>query len=86
MHRSVMMAMVTISLSAGAKVTGFVRGEAVRDAQRHDVAFIRFFARPGYPKATAAHYLKDKDDYWRETPIKTGTGSVGNCISQHNAL
>ena len=39
--------------------------EAVRDAARHGVAFIRFFATPGYPKGTAALYLKDKEEYWR---------------------
>ncbi len=40
--------------------------EAILDAKRHDVAFIRFFASPGYPKGTAELYLKDKDEYWRQ--------------------
>ena len=40
--------------------------EAVADAQRHGIAFIRFFASPGYPKGTAALYLKDKGEYWRQ--------------------
>ena len=40
--------------------------EAVLDAERHQVAFIRFFASPGYPKNTADLYLKDKDEYWRQ--------------------
>jgi len=39
--------------------------EAVEDAERHHMAFIRFFASPGYPKATAELYLKDKGEYWR---------------------
>lgn len=40
--------------------------EAILDAERHDLAFIRFFASPGYPKGTAELYLKDKDEYWRQ--------------------
>ena len=40
--------------------------EAVADAERHSVAFVRFFAGPGYPKGTAELYLKDKDEYWRQ--------------------
>jgi len=40
--------------------------EAVQDAERHNLAFIRFFASPGYPKGTAELYLKDKDEYWRQ--------------------
>lgn len=40
--------------------------DAVIDAERHEMAFIRFFASPGYPKDTAELYLKDKDAYWRQ--------------------
>ena len=40
--------------------------DAIVDAERHGVAFIRFFASPGYPKGTAELYLKDKDEYWRQ--------------------
>jgi mannan endo-1,4-beta-mannosidase len=40
--------------------------EAVRDAGRHHVAFIRFFAWPGYPKGTAELYGRDKEAYWRQ--------------------
>lgn len=40
--------------------------EAVRDAERHDLTFIRFFASPGYPKGTAELYLRDPDEYWRQ--------------------
>jgi len=40
--------------------------EAVEDAARHKVAFIRFFASPGYPKGTAELYLEDPDGYWRQ--------------------
>ena len=40
--------------------------EAVLDAERHKVAFIRFFASPGYPKNTTELYLKDRDEYWRQ--------------------
>ena len=40
--------------------------EAVEDAAESKVAFIRFFASPGYPKDTAELYLKDPDDYWRQ--------------------
>lgn len=39
--------------------------EAIEDAERHGVAFIRFFASPGYPKGTAELYLRDPDEYWR---------------------
>lgn len=35
--------------------------DAVIDAERHDVAFVRFFASPGYPKGTAELYLNDKE-------------------------
>lgn len=38
---------------------------AVEDADRSNVAFIRFFASPGYPKGTAELYLRDPDEYWR---------------------
>ena len=40
--------------------------EALIDAQQHEVAFVRFFASPGYPKGTAELYLKDKEEYWRQ--------------------
>ena len=39
--------------------------EAIEDAERSKVAFIRFFASPGYPKDTADLYLKDPAEYWR---------------------
>ena len=40
--------------------------DAVVDAEHHEVAFVRFFASPGYPKGTAELYLKDKNEYWRQ--------------------
>lgn len=40
--------------------------EAVLDAERNKIAFIRFFAGPGYPKGTAELYLKDRAEYWRQ--------------------
>lgn len=40
--------------------------EAVEDAAESHVAFIRFFASPGYPKDTAELYLRDPDEYWRQ--------------------
>ncbi len=40
--------------------------EAVADAARHQVAFIRFFASPGYPKGTAELYGRDKESYWQQ--------------------
>ncbi|MBM4047580.1 MAG: hypothetical protein FJ279_20945 [Planctomycetes bacterium] len=39
--------------------------DAVQDAEKHKVAFVRFFASPGYPKDAAELYLKDADEYWR---------------------
>ena len=39
---------------------------AIRDAQRHRMAFIRFFASPGYPKGTAELYMKDSAGYWQQ--------------------
>jgi len=39
--------------------------DAVDDAARHKIAFIRFFASPGYPSDTAELYFKDRDEYWR---------------------
>ena len=39
--------------------------EALEDAAESKVAFIRFFATPGYPKDTAELYLADPDEYWR---------------------
>jgi hypothetical protein len=40
--------------------------EALLDARRHEVAFVRFFASPGYPKGTAELYSRDKEEYWRQ--------------------
>jgi hypothetical protein len=40
--------------------------EAVADAARHQVAFIRFFASPGYPKGTAELYGQDRESYWQQ--------------------
>ena len=40
--------------------------DAVADAQQHNMAFVRFFASPGYPKGTAELYTKDKEAYWRQ--------------------
>lgn len=40
--------------------------EAIEDAAKHRVAFVRFFASPGYPKGTAELYLRDADEYWRQ--------------------
>jgi hypothetical protein len=37
----------------------------VREAAECEIAFIRFFANPGYPKDTAELYLRDRDAYWR---------------------
>lgn len=39
--------------------------EAVLEAEKSGVAFIRFFAGPGYPRDAAKLYLKDPDRYWR---------------------
>ena len=39
--------------------------DALDDAAARKVAFIRFFASPGYPKDTAELYLADPDEYWR---------------------
>ena len=39
---------------------------AVEDAERHKLAFIRFFASPGYPKGTAELYTKDPAAYWKQ--------------------
>ncbi len=40
--------------------------DALLDADQHHVAFVRFFASPGYPKGTAELYTKDKAEYWRQ--------------------
>ncbi len=40
--------------------------DAILDAEKNHVAFIRFFASPGYPKGTAELYLKDAEQYWRQ--------------------
>jgi mannan endo-1,4-beta-mannosidase len=40
--------------------------EAIVDASESKMAFIRFFASPGYPKGTAELYLKSPDEYWRQ--------------------
>lgn len=38
---------------------------ALEDAERSGLAFIRFFASPGYPKDQAALYDRDPAEYWR---------------------
>ena len=40
--------------------------DAVADAERCEMRFVRFFGAPGYPKGTAELYLKDKAEYWRQ--------------------
>jgi len=40
--------------------------DAIVDAAQHRLAFIRFFAHPGYPKDTAELYWRDKEAYWRQ--------------------
>lgn len=40
--------------------------EAIIDAHRSNVAFIRFFAAPGYPIDADKLYFKDRDEYWRQ--------------------
>ena len=39
--------------------------DAVLDAEKNHVAFIRFFASPGYPRDIAKLYAKDPEQYWR---------------------
>jgi len=39
--------------------------EAVEDCERSGVAFIRFFAGPGYPIDISRLYAKDPEAYWR---------------------
>ncbi|MGB4670007.1 MAG: cellulase family glycosylhydrolase [Bacillota bacterium] len=39
---------------------------AIIDAHRNKVAFIRFFANPGYPVDAEKLYFKDRDEYWRQ--------------------
>jgi len=38
--------------------------DAVKDAGRHDIAFIRFFASPGYPVDMDKLYFTDRARYW----------------------
>ncbi len=38
--------------------------EALEDAAAHDIAFIRFFAMPGYPKGKAELYDVNREAYW----------------------
>lgn len=38
---------------------------ALDDAARSGIAFVRFFASPGYPRDTDLIYAKDRDAYWR---------------------
>ncbi|MFY9485320.1 MAG: cellulase family glycosylhydrolase [Bacillota bacterium] len=40
--------------------------EAIIDAYRSKVAFIRFFAAPGYPVDAEKLYFRDRDEYWRQ--------------------
>jgi hypothetical protein len=40
--------------------------DAIDDASRSGLAFIRFFASPGYPKDQAMLYDKDPEQYWRQ--------------------
>lgn len=40
--------------------------EAIIDAHRSNVAFIRFFAAPGYPVDAEKLYFRDRDEYWRQ--------------------
>jgi len=39
---------------------------ALDDAQRSRVAFIRFFAAPGYPRDTEMLYSRKPDEYWKQ--------------------
>lgn len=39
---------------------------ALDDAQRSRVAFIRFFAAPGYPRDTQMLYARKPDEYWKQ--------------------
>lgn len=39
---------------------------AIIDAHRSGVAFIRFFASPGYPIDAEKLYFRDRDEYWRQ--------------------
>jgi len=38
---------------------------AIGDAERSGIAFIRFFADPGYPRDRAMLYDRDREAYWR---------------------
>lgn len=40
--------------------------DAVVDAEKSGVAFVRFFAGPGYPRDIAMLYAKDPDSYWKQ--------------------
>jgi len=40
--------------------------DAIVDADKSGVAFIRFFASPGYPRDIDLFYGKDKEAYWRK--------------------
>ncbi len=39
--------------------------DALDDAQKSGIAFVRFFASPGYPIDTSRLYAKDRAQYWR---------------------
>jgi endo-1,4-beta-mannosidase len=39
--------------------------DAVEDAEKSGIAFIRFFAHPGYPRDVDMLYAKDSERYWR---------------------
>ncbi len=39
---------------------------ALADASEHRIAFVRFFAHPGYPKGIDQLYAINKDEYWRQ--------------------
>ncbi|MCE5197727.1 MAG: cellulase family glycosylhydrolase [Armatimonadota bacterium] len=40
--------------------------DAIIDAEKSHVAFVRFFASPGYPSDIDMFYAKDKDKYWQQ--------------------
>ncbi len=52
--------------------------EAVADAARHQVAFIRFFASPGYPKGTAELY--GHGSYHHSARSSNGAWTVVNLV------
>ncbi len=39
--------------------------DSILDAQKSRIAFIRFFASPGYPRDIEMSYSKDKEAYWK---------------------